>query len=29
VAAYPDGTFTITNPRNGFSKTYAARANAK
>ena len=25
VAAYPDGTFTITNPRNGFSKTYAAR----
>ena len=23
VAAYPDGTFTITNPRNGFSKTYA------
>jgi competence protein ComEC len=29
VSAYPDGTFTITNPRNGFSKTYAARANAK
>jgi hypothetical protein len=26
VSAYPDGTFTITNPRNGFSKTYAARA---
>jgi beta-lactamase superfamily II metal-dependent hydrolase len=26
VAAYPDGSFTITNPRNGFSKTYAARA---
>jgi beta-lactamase superfamily II metal-dependent hydrolase len=26
VAAYPDGTFTISNPRNGFSKTYAARA---
>jgi competence protein ComEC len=25
VAAYPDGTFTIANPRNGFSKTYAAR----
>ena len=25
VAAYPDGTFTITNPRNGFSKTYAPR----
>jgi competence protein ComEC len=29
VSAYPDGTFTISNPRNGFSKTYAARANAK
>jgi beta-lactamase superfamily II metal-dependent hydrolase len=25
VAAYPDGTFTLTNPRNGFTKTYAAR----
>ena len=25
VAAYPDGTFTITNPRNGFSKTYEPR----
>jgi beta-lactamase superfamily II metal-dependent hydrolase len=25
VAAYPDGTFTITNTRNGFSKTYAPR----
>src|SRR5262245_8617189 len=25
VAAYPDGTFTITNPRNGFSKTYAGK----
>ena len=25
VSAYPDGTFTITNPRNGFSKTYAPR----
>ena len=25
VAAYPDGTFTITNPRNGFSKTYSPR----
>jgi beta-lactamase superfamily II metal-dependent hydrolase len=25
VAAYPDGTFTITNPRNGFSKSYAPR----
>ena len=22
VSAYPDGTFTISNPRNGFSKTY-------
>ena len=21
----PDGTFTVTNGRNGFSKTYAAR----
>src|SRR4051812_2115154 len=29
VSAYPDGTFTIANPRNGFSKTYAARANPK
>ena len=25
VTAYPDGTFTITNPRNGFSKTYGKR----
>lgn len=25
VAAYPDGTFTITNPRNEFSKTYAGK----
>jgi competence protein ComEC len=25
VAAYPDGTFTITNPRNEFSRTYAPR----
>ncbi len=25
VAAYPDGTFTISNPRNGFSKTYEPR----
>ena len=24
VSALPDGTFTITNPRNGFSKTYGA-----
>ncbi len=22
VSAYPDGTFTVSNPRNGFSKTY-------
>jgi competence protein ComEC len=29
VAAYPDGTFTITNPRNGFSKTYAPRGPAR
>ena len=28
VAAYPDGTFTLTNPRNGFSKTYAPRTTA-
>ena len=26
VSALPDGTFTITNPRNGFSKTYGANA---
>jgi len=25
VSAYPDGAFTISNPRNGFSKTYPAR----
>jgi competence protein ComEC len=25
VSAYPDGSFTITNPRNAFSKTYAKR----
>jgi competence protein ComEC len=25
VAAYPDGTFTITTPRNEFSRTYAPR----
>ena len=25
VSAQPDGTFTVTNQRNGFSKTYAAR----
>jgi hypothetical protein len=25
VSAHPDGSFTITNPRNGFSKTYAPR----
>jgi beta-lactamase superfamily II metal-dependent hydrolase len=29
IAAYTDGSFTITNPRNGFSKTYAARAAAR
>ena len=23
VSAYPDGTFTVSNPRNGFSKTYS------
>ncbi len=26
VSAYPDGTFTVSNPRNGFSKTYGTRA---
>ncbi len=26
IAAYPDGSFTITNPRNGFTKTYARLA---
>jgi beta-lactamase superfamily II metal-dependent hydrolase len=26
VSAYPDGAFTITNPRNGFSQKYAPRA---
>jgi hypothetical protein len=25
IVAQPDGRFTITNPRNGFSKTYASR----
>jgi len=25
VSAQQDGTFTVTNARNGFSKTYAAR----
>ena len=25
VTAQPDGTFTVVNQRNGFSKTYAAR----
>ena len=25
VSASPDGSVTITNPRNGFSKTYAKR----
>jgi competence protein ComEC len=29
VSAMPDGTFTITNPRNGFSKTYAPRQPAR
>jgi len=27
VAAMPDGSFTVTNTRNNFSKTYAARKN--
>jgi hypothetical protein len=25
VSAQPDGSFTVTNQRNSFSKTYAAR----
>jgi len=25
LSAQPDGTFTVTNSRNGFSKTYKAR----
>jgi competence protein ComEC len=29
VDAFEDGSFTITNPRNGFSKTYAARTAAR
>ena len=27
VSAHADGTFTVTNTRNGFSKTYQKRAN--
>ena len=27
VSAQADGTFTVTNTRNGFSKTYQKRAN--
>jgi hypothetical protein len=26
VSAHADGTFTVTNTRNGFSKTYTKRA---
>ena len=29
ISARPDGSFTVTNTRNGFSKTYAARPRAK
>jgi len=29
VSAYPDGTFTVSNPRNGFSKTYQPRPTAR
>jgi hypothetical protein len=29
VSARPDGSFTVTNSRNGFSKTYAARPKAR
>jgi hypothetical protein len=28
VSAQSDGTFTVTNTRNGFSKTYKARLGA-
>ncbi len=28
VSAQPDGAFTVTNTRNGFAKTYRARATA-
>jgi hypothetical protein len=29
IAARPDGSFTVTNTRNGFSKTYPARTKAR
>ncbi len=29
ISAQPDGSFTITNPRNGFSKTYGPRVPAR
>ena len=29
ISARPDGSFTVTNSRNGFTKTYAARPRAK
>jgi len=29
ISALPDGSFTITNPRNGFSKTYGPRVPAR
>jgi competence protein ComEC len=29
ISALPDGSFTVTNSRNGFSKTYAARPRAR
>ena len=29
ISARPDGSFTVTNTRNGFSKTYAARPKAR
>ena len=29
ISARPDGSFTVTNTRNGFSKTYAARPRAR
>jgi len=29
ISARPDGSFTVTNTRNGFTKTYAARPRAR
>jgi hypothetical protein len=29
ITAQPDGSFTVSNSRNGYSKTYAARPRAR